>query len=115
MGNVYRFVEPVVLYLLERQGPSHGYELSGALNDHALTDSRIDKGALYRTLQRLETNHHVQSVWDTAGAGPARHIYEITESGRQHLREWAVVLNKLSESMSSFAGEVRSLESNGAR
>lgn len=111
MGNLYRFVEPVVLYLLERQGPSHGYELAGALNEHALTDSEIDKGALYRTLQRLETFGHVKSLWDTSGAGPARHVYEITQTGRVHLREWAVVLANLSESMAAFARDVKSLDS----
>ena len=29
MGNLYRFAEPVVLYLLESNGPAYGYELAG--------------------------------------------------------------------------------------
>lgn len=67
MGNLYRFVEPVVLYLLERNGPTYGYELSTSLKNHALTDAEIDRGALYRTLQRLEEMGHVTSGWDTSG------------------------------------------------
>ncbi len=110
MGNLYRFAEPVVLYLLERDGPAYGYELGTSLQNHALTDAEIDRAALYRTLQRLETMGHVTSDWDTSGSGPARHIYSITQSGRGHLREWAAVLGNLSRSMKSFVEEVRSLD-----
>lgn len=109
MGNLYRFVEPVVLYVLESKGPAYGYELSGSLQSHALTDAEIDRGALYRTLQRLETMGHVTSDWDTSGSGPARHVYSITDSGREHLREWAVVLDNLSQSMASFVRDVNAL------
>jgi PadR family transcriptional regulator, regulatory protein PadR len=109
MGNLYRFVEPVVLYVLEHDGPAYGYELGSSLKNHALTDAEIDRGALYRTLQRLETTGHVTSDWDTSGSGPARHVYSITESGRSHLREWTVVLERLAHSMESFVEDVGSL------
>lgn len=115
MGNLYRFVEPVVLYLLEHSGSTHGYDLCSKLQDHALTDAQIDRGALYRTLQRLEDAGHVTSDWDTTGAGPARHIYSISESGREHLREWAVVLRQLASSMQSFVWDVVGLGSADAK
>jgi len=106
MGNLYRFVEPVVLLLLKKDGPSYGYELATALNEHALTDAEIERAALYRTLKQLELNGHVISDWDVSGSGPARHVYRLTESGEEHLREWGVVLKKLSQAMASFAEEV---------
>lgn len=108
MGNLYRFVEPVVLHLLRAKGDTHGYELSKALQDHALTDSVIEAGALYRTLRRLEENGHVISSWDTSAAGPARRVYKLTAKGEGHLREWAIVLGNLSESMRRFVEEVNS-------
>jgi PadR family transcriptional regulator, regulatory protein PadR len=111
MGNLYRFVEPVVLYLLAEKGSAYGYELAGDLKDHALTDAEIDRGALYRTLQRLESMGHVTSGWDTSGSGPARHIYRITESGKAHLAEWAVVLGNLSRTMEAFVADVKALDS----
>jgi DNA-binding PadR family transcriptional regulator len=110
MGNLYRFVEPVVLYLLERDGPTYGYELGSKLQSHTLTDAEIDKGALYRTLQRLEMMGHVTSSWDTSGTGPARHVYTITPSGKSHLREWAVVLENLSRAMKSFVQDIKLLD-----
>jgi DNA-binding PadR family transcriptional regulator len=109
MGNLYRFVEPVVLYLLAKKDSAYGYELAGELGNHALTDTEIDRGALYRTLQRLEANGHVESQWDTSSSGPARHVYRITDSGREHLREWAVVLGSLAKSMESFVKDVNEL------
>jgi DNA-binding PadR family transcriptional regulator len=110
MGNLYRFVEPVVLLLLKKHGPSYGYELATALNEHALTDAEIERAALYRTLKQLEMNGHVVSEWDVSGSGPARHVYRLTESGDEHLREWSVVLEKLSQAMAAFVDDVRAVQ-----
>lgn len=109
MGNLYRFVEPLVLYLLKKQGRTHGYELIGALQDHALTDSTVEPGALYRTLRRLEENAFVVSRWDVSGTGPARRLYELTEAGEEHLLEWRVILDHLAKSMSRFVDEMDAL------
>ena len=69
MGNIYRFVEPVVLHLLKTKRQSYGYELSQALQDHALTDAEVERAALYRTLRQLEANGNVVSEWETDGGG----------------------------------------------
>jgi DNA-binding PadR family transcriptional regulator len=107
MGNLYRFVEPVTLYLLKTRGRTHGYDLVGALNDNALTDSRIEPGALYRTLRRLEENGFVVSAWDVSGGGAARRLYELTPEGEEHLREWLAVLERMSTSLNRFVTDVR--------
>jgi PadR family transcriptional regulator PadR len=109
MGNLYRFVEPVVLLLLKQQGPSYGYELATALSNYSLTDAQIERAALYRTLKQLECNGNVVSEWDVTGSGPARHIYRITEQGEEHLKEWGVVLENLAKAMSSFVEEVNAI------
>jgi len=109
MGNVYRFVEPVVLLLLKKKGRSYGYDLSRALQDHALTDAEIERAALYRTLRQLEKNGNVVSEWETDTAGPARRVYSLTPEGERHLGEWAVVLGHLSTAMSGFVAAVREL------
>ncbi len=110
MGNLYRFVEPVVLFLLAHNGPAYGYELGVEFRKHAITDAEVDRSALYRTLQQLESAGHVTSEWDTSGGGPARHTYRITDSGRQHLREWKEVLENLAVSMQNFVAGVRALD-----
>lgn len=109
MGNLYRFVEPVVLYLLKAEGKTHGYELQKGLQDHALTDSVIERGALYRTLRRLEENGYVTSTWDVGGAGPARRDYKLTPDGEMHLQEWLAVLGNLAVSMSKFVDDANAV------
>ena len=105
MGNLYRFVEPVLLFLLQRKGRAHGYELANELRKHALTDAEIEVSALYRTLRQLERNDCVTSEWDVEGSGPARRLYELTSRGKKHLEEWIIVLAHMSESMGRFVRE----------
>ena len=107
MGNLYRFVEPVVLHLLQMKVRSCGYDLCSELKDHALTDAEIDKAALYRTLRQLEANGKVKSAWEEGQNGPARRVYRITKDGERHLEEWAIVLENLSKTTSRFVREAR--------
>jgi len=107
MGNLYRFVEPLVLLLLKKKGHAYGYDLCTELQEHALTDTAIEKAALYRTLRQLETNGNVKSEWETNKAGPARRVYKLTKPGERHLEEWAAVLEHLSQSMARFVCYVR--------
>jgi PadR family transcriptional regulator PadR len=107
MGNLYRFVEPVVLLMLQKKGRSCGYNLCAELQEHALTDAEIDKAALYRTLRQLEKNGKVKSAWETGEGGPARRVYRLTRQGEEHLEEWAVVLEHLSQTMTRFVRETR--------
>jgi PadR family transcriptional regulator PadR len=107
MGNLYRFVEPVVLLLLKKKGRSYGYDLSGDLEAHALTDAQIERAALYRTLRQLEANGNVISAWNMEESGPARRVYRLTAKGERHLEEWATVLQHVSKSMARFVAETK--------
>jgi PadR family transcriptional regulator, regulatory protein PadR len=106
MGNIYRFIEPVVLRMLKDKGESYGYDLSENLPQYALTDALIERAALYRTLRTLEHNGYVTSIWDGAGTGPARRVYALTPEGHTHLAEWADVMRRLGEAMIHFSGHV---------
>ncbi|MCL4402239.1 MAG: helix-turn-helix transcriptional regulator [Acidobacteria bacterium] len=97
----------MVLLLLKKKGHSYGYDLSADLQEHALTDAEIERGALYRTLRRLEMNGNVRSEWETDNAGPARRVYTLTPGGERHLEEWATVLEHVSKSMARFVRETR--------
>lgn len=103
MGNIYRFIEPVLLLILKEKGHSYGYELSESLTHYALTDAQIERAALYRTLRTLEEHGYVTSDWEAEKAGPARRVYKLTKHGHVHLREWAEVMARLGDSMKSFS------------
>lgn len=111
MGNLSRFVEPVVLLLLKMKGHSYGYNLASQIQEYALTDASADAGALYRTLRQLEKNGNVVSEWDLERTGPARRVYRLTEAGEKHLQEWAFVLDHVSRSMARFVKQAKALQS----
>lgn len=102
MGNVSRFIEPVVLRILKEKKTSYGYEIAECIAQYALTDAVIEGAALYRTLRTLETNGYVTSTWKE-GTGPARRIYALTRMGHFHLREWSSLLKNLGQAMIAFA------------
>lgn len=110
MGNLSRFVEPIVLLLLRKKGHSYGYDLAGELREHALTDAEIERAALYRTLRQLERNGNVVSEWDVETGGPARRVYKLTARGEKHLDEWATVLAHVSMSMTRFVETAHKLK-----
>jgi len=104
MGNVSRYIEPVVLRILKEKKRSYGYEIAECLAQYALTDATIEGAALYRTLRTLEANGHVTSTWES-GDGPARRNYSLTRSGHVHLRDWSILLESLGKAMVEFARE----------
>ena len=112
MGNLYRFVEPVLLFLMKKKGHSYGYELASDVRKYALTDAEIEVSALYKTLRQLEENSCVTSKWDVDGSGPARRLYALTTRGEQHLEEWVTVLGHMSNSMTRFVREAKSTVKN---
>ncbi len=111
MGNLYRFVEPVVLLLLKQKGQSYGYDLAGELHAHALTDAEIERAALYRTLRRLEAAGNVASEWQTEQGGPPRRVYRLTPEGERHLDEWVTVLGQVSAAMGRFIRNAKRIRS----
>jgi DNA-binding PadR family transcriptional regulator len=106
MGNVSRFIEPVVLRILKEKETSYGYEIAECLPQYALTDATIEGAALYRTLRTLEANGHVLSTWEV-GDGPSRRNYSLTRSGHAHLREWSDLLESLGKAMIEFSCETK--------
>lgn len=115
MGNVYRFIEPVLLLMLKEKVRSYGYDLSEDLAKYALTDAQIERAALYRTLRTLEENGYVKSSWDVVGTGPARRVYSLTRDGHQHLREWAQIMERLGNAMKRFASTAAAVSKEKAR
>jgi DNA-binding PadR family transcriptional regulator len=112
MGNVSRFIEPVVLRILKEKKRSYGYEIAESLAQYALTDATIESAALYRQLRTLEANGFVTSTWEV-GDGPARRIYSLTPSGLVHLRQWATLLESIGKAMIEFSQSMEDEEAGG--
>lgn len=84
----------VHLLLLLAEEPRHGYELAASLR--AWEFEGITPSLVYRELGRLEADGLVRSFWEASQArGPARHMYELTEAGRDDLDACAADLRGL--------------------
>jgi PadR family transcriptional regulator, regulatory protein PadR len=106
--EVRGFIQPRLLLLLAKKA-SHGYELMEALRAIPGAENLADPGMLYRTLRRLEEAEVVHSAWDTAGCGPARRVYELTEIGREHLEAWTSEIRKTRTHLGEFLAEYQAL------
>jgi PadR family transcriptional regulator PadR len=97
------FLQPWLLLLLA-QKTSHGYELLEKLGkDPEAPD--VDPGLLYRTLRQFEQDGLVRSVWDTAGGGAARRVYEVTAEGLEYLHAWAANIRRTRQRLDRFLDE----------
>ncbi len=96
--RVRGLVLPWILLSLA-QGEVHGYQLLEKLVAEGIA---VDPGILYRTLRSLEEEGAVSSVWNTEGAGPARRVYRLTDSGWELLSIWARFISDLERKLSNF-------------
>lgn len=85
-GPPKNWLVPAVLLLL-REWNSYGYDLMKGLAGFGF--AMMNPGSLYRTLRQMEKDGLLSSSWDTAGQGPARRVYSITDSGEEYLKLWA--------------------------
>jgi PadR family transcriptional regulator, regulatory protein PadR len=68
-------------------GPLHGYAITNLIlrqTDRALL---VDEGTLYPALWRLENKGLVESEWGLSENNRKAKYYELTPTGRRHLRE----------------------------
>ena len=75
----------LVLTILDRRGPLHGYGIS--MHIEGLSDVlRVEEGSLYPALHRMEEAGWVKARWVTSEAGRRAREYEITIAGRRQLQ-----------------------------
>jgi len=103
LGGRHRWMEPFVLALLA-DGPSHGYALTGQLDEIGITGRPINVGDVYRTLRDLEGAGLVTSAWSSEPVGPRRRDYALTAHGYAALDEWAAVMKERARLIGEFDG-----------
>jgi PadR family transcriptional regulator PadR len=96
-----RNAEPFILLVLQ-QGRSYGYEIRGRLAAFGFRRAERDPGVVYRLLRNLEEAGLIDSEWEAAGAGPARHYYRLTASGQDQLRRGAEHLERHARRIAHF-------------
>jgi len=95
LAQVRRGLLELCVLALVDQSATYGYELVTRL---ARTPQlAAGEGTVYPLLRRLRRDGLLQTHWKESEAGPPRQYYELTGSGRTHLRalheDWAAVVD----------------------
>ena len=75
----------LVLKLLGRRGPLHGYAIATQIESMSDEMLRVEEGSLYPALHRLEEAGGIRARWTTSETGRRARVYEITAAGRRQL------------------------------
>jgi PadR family transcriptional regulator PadR len=77
----------LVLKILARRGPVHGYGITAQIEGMSDDILRVEEGSLYPALHRMEEAGWIRAKWLTTENKRRARVYEITASGRKQLEE----------------------------
>ena len=93
----------LILKVLARAGPQHGYALAQRI--HRATDDslRIEEGSLYPALQRMTHEKWLRAQWGTTDTGRKARFYTITAAGRKQLeqeeQQWTLLTEAVNKAL----------------
>ena len=75
----------LVLTVLERRGPLHGYGIATAIEDLSQEALRVEEGSLYPALHRMEELGWIVAEWKMSETNRRARFYRVTAAGRKQL------------------------------
>jgi PadR family transcriptional regulator len=93
-------IDLVVLKLLDRRGPLHGYAITQHLASVSANVLCVQEGSLYPALHRMQQAGWLRATWGASENGRRARYYDITAGGRRQLAEetkkWAELTGAVS-------------------
>jgi PadR family transcriptional regulator PadR len=80
-------LDMLILTVLDRRGPSHGYDIAGVLHAWSAETILVEEGSLYPALHRMEEAGWVSAAWTVTELKRRARMYRITRAGLKHLAE----------------------------
>ena len=82
----------LILTVLGRRGPSHGYGIANAIQELSAEALRVEEGSLYPALHRMEEAGWIKAGWTITENKRRARIYRMTALGKKQLtsetRRW---------------------------
>ena len=75
----------LVLTVLQRRGPLHGYGIANAINDLSEDALRVEEGSLYPALHRMEEAGWVEAEWQITENRRRARVYRMAVAGTAQL------------------------------
>ena len=85
-NSVQSALDLLVLTVLGRRGPLHGYGIANAIQDLSKEALRVDEGSLYPALHRMEEAGWITAEWMVTENKRRARIYRMTRAGTKQLR-----------------------------
>lgn len=80
--------------------PMHGYAISRFIREQSGDVFRVEEGALYPALRRLEERGLIEGEWAVTETGREAKYYSLTDAGRRQmraeLRDWTKYVEAMS-------------------
>ncbi len=80
-------------------GPMHGYAVAHWVRETSDDALRVEEGALYTALHRLEQRRLLASEWGLSGNNRRAKFYQLTPAGRRELRERTAAFSRYARAM----------------
>jgi transcriptional regulator len=77
----------LVLKVLARRGPLHGYAITLQIERTSHEVLRVEEGSLYPALHRMEEEGWIKARWVTTARKRRARTYELTTAGRRQLEQ----------------------------
>lgn len=90
---MYGNLDLVIMHTLSTLGSSHGLGIIDAIQESSDGAMRVEDGALYRALHRLEEDGFLKAEWRISDKNRKAKFYRLTPAGEKNLHqaraEWA--------------------------
>jgi transcriptional regulator len=77
----------LILRVLERQQPLHGFEIANAIERLSQEVLRVEEGSLYPALQRMLLKGWIVGEWGQTAENRRARYYRLTAGGRKQLQQ----------------------------
>ena len=99
--NLQGALEILVLKILNRRGPLHGYGIATHIETLSAEVLRVEEGSLYPALARMEESGVIKAEFGTSDSGRRVRFYEITAQGRKRLdteeQRWTAIASAVTQ------------------
>jgi transcriptional regulator len=86
----------LILKTLSPGDPMHGYAIANAIQQTSADVLKVDEGALYPALHRLEVRGLLRSKWGLSANNRRAKYYSLTAAGRRELEREATAWDRMS-------------------
>ena len=80
-------------------GPRHGYAVARWVRETTEDDLRIEEGALYTALHRMEKRHWIAAEWGLSDNNRRAKYYQLTPFGRRELRAQTAAFSRYAQAV----------------